>query len=126
MSNIIEEFRNGLSEGDLLIQKCDSCGKVNMYPRYACPHCQSDVLGWQKASGEGQLMSFTVLRAGAPEGFEAELPYALAVVRLDEGVQLLGRLTPDSDGDWASYSCDTRVRHVAATGKPYAVFGQSE
>lgn len=123
MSNIIEEFRDGLARGELLIQRCDACGKVNMYPRYACPHCQSDALGWQKAGGEGQLMSFTVLRAGAPEGFEADLPYALAVVRLDEGVQLLGRLAPDSDGDWASYDCDARVRHIAAADKHYAVFG---
>ena len=68
-------------------------------------------------------MSFTILRAGAPEGFESELPYALAVVRLDEEVQLLSRLVPDADGGWASYSCDARVSHVAATDKCYAVFG---
>lgn len=123
MSEIIQGFRDGLARGDLPIQLCNSCGKLNLYPRYACPHCQSDDLGWRNAAGTGRIMSFTILRAGAPEGFESELPYALAVVRLDEDLQLLGRLVPDADGGWASYSCDARVSHVAATDKCYAVFG---
>ena len=106
---IVKDFRAGLARGELLVQKCNSCGKLNMYPRYACPHCQSESLGWQKASGRGILHSYTVLRVGAPQGFEEDLPYALGVVKLDEGVQLLGRLVPDADGEWSSYSCDDTV-----------------
>ena len=80
MSNPIrDEFRTGLARGDLLVQKCNDCGKLNMYPRHACPHCQSLSLGWHKSTGRGVLHSFTVLRAGAPEGFESDLPYALGV-----------------------------------------------
>ena len=109
---IVADFRAGLTRGELLVQKCNACGKPNMYPRYACPHCQSESLGWQKASGKGVLHSFTILRLGAPEGFENELPYALGVVKLDEGVQLLGRLVPDADGEWQSYKCDERVEFV--------------
>lgn len=108
-SQIVKDFRAGLAKGELLVQKCNSCSKLNMYPRYACPHCQSENLGWQKVSGKGTLMSFTVLRAGAPQGFEADIPYALGVVKLDEGVQLLGRLANDSSGDWKSYRCDMKV-----------------
>lgn len=120
---IVQEFRDGLSRGELLIQRCNACARPNMYPRYACPHCQSDDLGWQSAAGTGRLMSFTVLRSGAPQGFEGELPYALAVVRLDKDVQLLGRLRPDADGGWESYACDQPVRFVADAGKAYATFG---
>lgn len=125
-SEIIQGFPDGLAKGDLLIQKCNSCQQLNLYPRYACPHCQSDDLGWQAATGTGTLMSFTVLRAGAPEGFGDDLPYALGVVRLDEGVQLLSRLVPDSDGGWATYRCDAPVAHQPATDKTYAVFGSAE
>ena len=106
---VVADFRAGLARGELLIQKCNACGKLNMYPRHACPHCQSESLGWQKVSGKGVLHSFTVLRLGAPQGFENDLPYALAVVKLDEGVQLLGRLVPDADGEWTRYKCDERV-----------------
>lgn len=111
-SLIVAEFRDGLARGDLLIQRCNECSRLNMYPRYACPHCQSQALGWQRASGRGVLHSFTVLRLGAPEGFENDLPYAVGVVKLDEGVQLLARLAPDSDGDWNSYRCDDLVTFV--------------
>lgn len=107
---IVAEFRAGLARGELLIQKCNDCGRLNMYPRYACPFCQSLSLDWQKSSGHGTLHSYTVLRVGAPEGFERDLPYALGVIKLDEGVQLLGRLVSDADGEWHGYRCDDAVQ----------------
>lgn len=111
---IRDEFRAGLTRGELLLQKCSACGKLNMYPRHACPHCQSVSLGWQKSGGKGVLHSFTVLLAGAPEGFSQDLPYAVGVVKLDEGVQILARLRPDPDGDWKSYRCDETVTFTDA------------
>jgi uncharacterized OB-fold protein len=112
-ARIVAEFRAGLARGELLIQRCNDCSGLNLYPRYACPFCQSASLGWQRASGRGKLHSYTVLRLGAPEGFEDELPYALGVVKLEEGVQLLARLVPDADGDWHGYRCDASVRFEA-------------
>ena len=109
---IVSEFRAGLAAGELLIQTCGDCGKPNMWPRYACPHCQSDNLGWAKSAGTGTLHSFCVLRQGAPEGFEADLPYAIGVVKLVEGVQLLVRLEAHGEGDWSAYQCDDEVEFV--------------
>lgn len=127
---IVTGFREGLGRGELLIQKCGSCSKLNMYPRHACPYCQSSDLGWQPAAGTGTLMSVTVLRAGAPVGFEHDLPYALGIVRLDEDVQLLARLAPDEDGDWSSYHCDDKVsfraNHPSANDRPCAAFGHAD
>lgn len=114
---IVKDFRDGLARGELLVQKCNGCGKLNMYPRYACPHCQSESLGWQKVSGRGVLHSYTVLRAGAPQGFEADLPYALGVIKLDDGVQLLGRLVPDADGEWSSYACDMTIEFAPVSAE---------
>lgn len=110
---IVAEFRAGLAGGELLIQQCDDCGKPNMYPRYACPHCQSEALGWVRSAGRGTLHSFCVLRQGAPDGFENDLPYAIGVVKLDEGVQLLARLAPHGEDDWSAFQCDDRVEFVA-------------
>jgi uncharacterized OB-fold protein len=114
---LVKEFRDGLEHGVLLVQKCNSCGKLNMYPRYACPSCQSEALAWDRVSGKGVLHSYTVLRVGAPEGFGDELPYAIGVVKLVEGVQLLCRLLPDSNGDWQSYRCDEAVEFTQITRK---------
>ncbi|MCF8471253.1 OB-fold domain-containing protein [Sphingorhabdus sp.] len=110
---IVSDFRAGLAGGDLLIQNCHDCGKPNMWPRYACPHCQSDNLGWVKSSGKAVLHSFCVLRQGAPEGFEGDLPYAIGVVKLPEGVQLLVRLEATGENDWSAYGCDDEVEFVA-------------
>jgi uncharacterized protein len=41
--------------------------------------------------GGGTVVSFTVIRV-APRGRAGEVPYAVAVVKLDEGVSLLGRV----------------------------------
>jgi uncharacterized OB-fold protein len=113
LAEVISGFRDGLARGELLVQKCEVCSKLNMYPRYACPHCQSTVLGWKRVGGIGRLHSFTVLRVGAPQGFESDLPYALGVVKLEEGVQLLARLAPDATGGWGHYKCDDVVEFVA-------------
>lgn len=120
---IVSDFRAGLASGKLLIQKCGDCGEVNMWPRYACPHCQSENLGWQEANGKGTLHSFCVLRQGAPEGFEEDLPYAIGVVKLEEGVQLAVRLVPDASEDWSSYQCDDQVEFVGKeSGRECASF----
>lgn len=116
MDKMTDEFRAGLAEGTLLTQKCQDCGKLNMYPRYACPFCQSEDLGWAQSPGAGVLHSYTIMRIGAPIGFEDDLPYALGIVKLDEGVQLLGRLLPGEDGTWDHYELDSRVEFVADPG----------
>ena len=124
---IVSEFRAGLASGELLIQNCNACGKPNMWPRYACPHCQSEDLGWVSSAGKGTLHSFCVLRQGAPEGFEADLPYAIGVFKLDEGVQLGVRLEPHGDEDWSAYQCDDRVEFAGKDdGRECAVFRRAQ
>ena len=112
--DIADAFRDGLRRGELLLQRCGGCGKAIMYPRHRCPFCQSDDLSWEPSAGEGTLHSFTVVRAVPPRGFEDEVPYALGIVKLDEGAQLLARLAPDAAGDWDAYECDARVRFEPA------------
>lgn len=112
MSTLVEDFRAGLVRGELLIQRCEDCSGLNLYPRYACPFCQSENLGWQAAGGRGILHTHTVQRLGSPEGFADELPFGLGVVKLEEGVQLMVRLVPDEDGEWSSYATDQTVEFV--------------
>ena len=115
MTDIIEPYRAGLARGELLIQLCQACGARIMYPRHRCPQCQSDNLGWLRASGRGMLNTYTVVRAVPPRGFEDDLPYALGVVRLEEGVQLLARLWPSAGSDgWDGYECNGPVEFQPA------------
>lgn len=109
-TSLTDEYYAALSRGELVIQQCGGCHNPIMYPKYVCPSCGSTDLGWTPTPGAGQLHSFEIQRVGAPTGFEDDLPYAVGVVKLDEGVQLLARLRPDANGGWDAYRCDMRVQ----------------
>jgi uncharacterized OB-fold protein len=110
LSGLADAFNEALAEGRLTIQSCNDCGRPNMWPRYRCPFCQSADLGWKEASGDGTLVSYSVVRAVPPKGFEDQLPYALGVIRLEEGVQLLARLESEGEAGFDEYECDAAVR----------------
>ena len=43
-------------ERRLLIKRCASCGRAHFYPRPFCPHCWSDRVDWEEASGRATLV----------------------------------------------------------------------
>ena len=53
-----------------------------------CPHCGSFDVEWFTASGDATLYSYVINHRPAP-GFEAEAPYAIAVVQLAEGPRMM-------------------------------------
>lgn len=82
-------FWKGNNEGKLMIQKCKDCHQPIFYPRMSCPFCFSDSIEWIESSGKGKIYSYTVVRSNAPSAFLADMPFIIAVIRLDEGVQML-------------------------------------
>ena len=79
-------------QGELKLPRCEACAKFHFYPRAACPHCGSTQLAWQRVSGNGEVYSFTTVHRAPSKGFEALVPYVVAVVALDEGPHLMTRL----------------------------------
>ncbi|MBE2278486.1 MAG: OB-fold domain-containing protein [Rhodobacteraceae bacterium] len=79
----------------LVIQRCTSCDEKIMYPRRFCPVCLGEALEFVPAKGTGEIYTLTTQMAGPPSGFEAMLPYVLAVIRLDEGVQMMSNIVGD-------------------------------
>ncbi|MBX7234425.1 MAG: OB-fold domain-containing protein [Caldilineales bacterium] len=76
-------------EHRLLIQRCTVCGKHIFYPRRSCPFCFADEVAWVEASGRGQIVAFSVVQNNAPSAFAADMPFVIAIVRLEEGVQMM-------------------------------------
>jgi uncharacterized OB-fold protein len=99
-------FWDAARRHELVLQHCNACQRAIHYPRVACPHCGGDNLGWRRASGRGTLYSFTVVESNAPSAFIADLPYVVAIVRLDEGVQMLSNVVQYDPGD---LYCDRAV-----------------
>ena len=85
-------FWEAAREEKLIIQKCEDCEKFIFYPRIACPHCFSDNVEWIEAAGKGTIYSYTVVENNAPSAFINDMPYIVAVVKLEEGVQMLSNI----------------------------------
>lgn len=84
-------YWEGLAQGELRVQRCNSCSKAVFYPRALCPHCFSDQLSWIVASGKGTIYSYTVAhQAFGP--FAADVPFIVIIAELEEGVRMMSRL----------------------------------
>jgi len=75
---------------------CPACGTLDPGPREFCPACQHHGLQSKSVAGNGELVSWTMIRR-PPTAFREDGEYAVAVVALDAGVQVTGRLTFDLD-----------------------------
>lgn len=81
-------FWEGTLEGKFLLMKCDDCGTVRLPSRQHCDTCLSTAVSWVEASGRGTVRSVGRMHQRYHPGFEADLPYTIATVELEEGPRL--------------------------------------
>jgi uncharacterized OB-fold protein len=86
------EFFAGVRDGRLTVQRCAACGALSVPPKLVCPGCESESFDRATLTGEGEVASYTIIRV-PPSRLAPEAPYVVTVVRMAEGVSLLGRLT---------------------------------
>lgn len=86
-----EPFWTGLKKNKLFIQQCEHCGEYIFYPRLICPYCFSERVMWVKATGNGQIYSYTVVHR-AFGAFKDQTPFIIGIVELDEGVRMMTRI----------------------------------
>ena len=103
-----DAFWQGCRDGVLLLQSCRACGNLQYYPRAVCTACLSSDLDWRRASGRGRLHSFTTVHRALSSAFEADLPYVVAVIELEEGPRMVSRLT-GCDPDRLAVDCSVEV-----------------
>ena len=87
-----KDYNKSLKRGKLLGLKCHTCGKVTCPPKIACQECGSTDMEVVQLKGSGKVVTFTVSYVPA-EGRDAEVPYTIVMVQLDEGPWLMGNLT---------------------------------
>jgi hypothetical protein len=83
-------FVEGLRERKLMLQFDRRTGQAQFYPRPLSLHSESGI-EWRAASGRGTIFALTDSRVGPPQLKDA-VPYALALVRLQEGPRMLARV----------------------------------
>ena len=86
-----QAFFDGVRQGALTAIRCGGCGALAIPPRELCPECGARTWSPVSLSGDGVITSYTVIRV-PPRGHTGDAPYAIAAVRLAEGVSLLGRV----------------------------------
>jgi uncharacterized OB-fold protein len=79
-------------EGRLLIKRCRSCGRAHFYPRPFCPHCWSEEVEWEQASGRASLYTWSVVHQNDLPPFNERIPYVAAIVELEEGPRMMSNV----------------------------------
>ena len=92
MADAIGPLLEGYAEDRLRLPVCEACGAAHLYPRTRCSRCGGARLGWQDASGRATLASFSVVHRAPSPDFAADVPYAVALVRLEEGPQMMSNI----------------------------------
>jgi uncharacterized protein len=84
-----QHYWDGAQQGELRLQKCDSCHSTYFPPRPFCPECGAREVSVVTASGRATLHSYVINHLPSP-GFEP--PFAIAVVELEEGPRLMSNI----------------------------------
>ena len=95
--NAARHYWQRAAEGQLVLQRCTSCGIYQFYPRALCTSCAGET-EWVDASGRGTLHTYTIIRQNRSEAFASLVPYAVGIVDLAEGVRMMTNIV-DCDVD---------------------------
>jgi uncharacterized protein len=81
----------------LVGEVCPHCDAKIFPPRDVCPNCAGEAKTPFAFSGKGEVYSYTTVY-DAPEGYEGNAPYTVAIVKLEEGPMVTAQLTDVDNG----------------------------
>jgi len=116
-------FWEACNKGELLYQRCRGCGHVQSYPRGHCEACQALDLEWKRSSGRGSIYTFTVAFRAPTAAFKADVPYAIAIVDMDEGFRLMVNIL---NCEHSEIAIGGAIRIVFKAGEEGMVLPQAE
>ena len=82
-------YWEGCKQRELRIQRCAACGHNQFFPRLYCTNCFSDRVEWIKTSGRATVTTFTIVKRPVSPAFADDVPYVVALVKLDEGPTMM-------------------------------------
>jgi len=110
---------------NIIGKKCGSCERVFFPPREACPHCRRKSLGKMediKLSGKGEIVTYTVIYEG-PEAFEKQIPYPVAIIKLEEGPKITAQIVDcDIDDIKIGMKVENTFRRIQEDGYTGAIY----
>ena len=85
-------FWEGTKNHQLMLQKCSDCDHHWFPPSTVCTGCGSRNIEWVASSGKGKVFSFVIFHKLYHKGWDGEIPYAVAIVELEEGARMLSNV----------------------------------
>jgi uncharacterized protein len=92
LRNFGVEYWRAAAKGMLMVPNCRDCRRTFWHPRPRCPHCGSASVEWKSSNGEGEVHTFTVVRQSGDAFFKSKVPYAVAMVQLDDGPLVMSNI----------------------------------
>ena len=117
----LKNFFERAREGTLTALRCAKCGELAIPPKEFCAACHQRAWEPVALAGDGTIASFTVIRV-APTHHAGDVPYAIAVVKLREGVSLMGRVL-DIPLDALAIGLPVRFRPIVTDTQTSIGFG---
>lgn len=111
-TTLTEPFWQACRDGRLIVQRCADCGRYVFTPQAFCRYCLGPRLGWVASAGIGVIVTYTVVWRPQTPAFVA--PYVVAVVRVDEGYELITNIVGSAAAE-VSIGARVRVRFVPLT-----------
>lgn len=71
--------------------QCSKCSKTYFPPRKVCSGCQGREFKDVTLAKNGEVETFTIIRV-APSGFTDDAPYAVGLVKLEDGVKVMTQI----------------------------------
>jgi uncharacterized OB-fold protein len=88
MEGYTKEFYEWCKKRELRFQRCSKCGTWRHVPRPMCGTCHSMDWAWTKTAGTGTIYCWTIVHKALHPAFANDVPYAPAIVGLDEGPRI--------------------------------------
>ena len=104
-------FWDACNEERLILQHCATCDRWQHPPERVCRQCGSaDRLAWRQIAGSGTIYSFGVVHDTPISSLQAEQPYNVAVIDLDEapGINMMSHL-PGTPADEVPIGAKVRL-----------------
>lgn len=118
-------FFDALADGDLLGGVCDDCGQVLLPPRPACYACGSRAVVVEEQPRTGEIYTYTAVHT-PPPALADDAPYTIAVVELDGGGRLLGRVDADHEDVAIGDPVGLRIREPTLVEREAALDYETE
>ena len=100
----------------LVGEVCPHCEGKIFPPRDVCPHCGGEAKTPYTFSGKGTVYSYTIMH-DAPAGYDENVPYTVALVKLEEGPMVTAQLTDlDEQGVQIGMPVEMVTRRIRQDG----------